>query len=146
MGETVAIIDYIGFFQGAATAELLADMGKKVLYLTGSLQAAQGLGKTTDLELWSKRAVEKGVKMIPNVSVMSIAGNQVNTMNNYTGANQTFEADNVLIANPNLADNELYYSLKNAKPELEMHLVGDACAPRRLENAIHEGFLAAIEI
>ena len=146
LGDTVAIIDYIGFFQGAATAELLADMGKKVLYLTGSLQAGQGLGKTTDFELWSKRVVEKGVKMVPNVSVMSIEGNKVNTMNNYTGANVQLEADNVLIANPNQADNALYYDLKNAKADLEIRLVGDACAPRRLENAIHEGFWAAIEI
>lgn len=146
LGDTVAIIDYIGFFQGASTAELLADMGKKVLYLTGSLQAGQGLGKTTDLELWSKRAVQKGVEMITNVSVSSIADGKVNTNNNYTGAAVSFDVDNVLIANPNQAENSLYYDLKNLKPELEMYLVGDACAPRRLENAIHEGFLAAIEI
>ena len=121
-------------------------MGKKVLYLTGSLQAGQGLGKTTDLELWSKRAVQKGVEMITNVSVSSIADGKVNTANNYTGAATAFEADNVLIANFNQADNSLYYDLKNAEPGLEMYLIGDACAPRRLENAIHEGFLAAIEI
>lgn len=146
LGDTVAIIDYIGFFQGAATAELLADMGKKVLYLTGSLQAGQGLGKTTDLELWSKRAVQKGVEMITNVSVSSIADGKLNTANNYTGEAVAFAADSVLIANPNQAENSLYYDLKNSKPGLEMYLVGDACAPRRLENAIHEGFLAAIEI
>lgn len=146
LGDTVAIIDYIGFFQGAATVELLADMGKKVLYMTGSLQAGQGLGKTTDLELWSKRVVQKGVDLITNVSVMGISGNEINTMNNYTGANKTFTADHVLIANPNQADNALYYDLKGENPDLVMYLVGDACAPRRLENAIHEGFLAAIEI
>lgn len=146
LGDTVAIIDYIGFFQGAATAELLADMGKKVLYLTGSLQAGQGLGKTTDLELWSKRVVQKGVKMIPNVSVMGINGTEINTMNNYTGANETLVADNILIANPNVAENSLYYEIKADNPELAVYLVGDACAPRRLENAIHEGFAAALEI
>lgn len=146
LGKTVAVIDYIGFFQGAGTAELLADMGKNVLYLTGSLQAAQGLGKTTDLELWSKRVAEKGVKTIPNVSVMSIEGGKVNTMNNYTGVNVQLDADDVLIANPNRADNFLYYDLKKAKDGLEIYLVGDACTPRRLENAIHEGFQAAVKL
>lgn len=146
LGDTVAVIDYIGFFQGASTAELLADMGKKVFYITGALQAAQGLGKTTDLELWSKRAAQKKIKIINNVSVMSIDGNKINTSNNYTGAVLALEADHILIANHNATNNGLYYDLKNAKQDLDIYLVGDALAPRRLENAIHEGFEAALKI
>ncbi len=146
LGDTVAIIDYIGFFQGAGTAELLADMGKQVLYLTGSLQAGQGLGRTTDLELWRKRVVRKGVQLIPNVSVIGIKEREISTSDNYTGVNQVYEADHILIANPNQANNQIYRQLKQAAPELRLFLVGDACAPRRLENAIHEGFQAAIAI
>jgi hypothetical protein len=41
------------------------------------------------------------------------------------------------------ADDGLYHALKRREPRLELHLVGDAVAPRTIERAIYEGHMAA---
>ena len=89
---------------------------------------------------------KKGVTLVTNTSVMSIQGNEMQGSNNYTGATSLWQVDHVLIANAPAANDGIYRALKEAKPDLPLFLVGDACAPRRLENAIHEGFLAGCTV
>jgi 2,4-dienoyl-CoA reductase (NADPH2) len=143
LGLKVALIDLTGSFAAASAAELLLDMGREVEIFCGSLHAAAGLGRTTDLELWTKRVKEKGCLLTPNVSVTAINGKCLTVMNNYTGATEEKIFDSVLIAAPLNALNHLYYTLKD---EIPSFLVGDALAPRNLGTAIYEGFEAALRI
>jgi 2,4-dienoyl-CoA reductase (NADPH2) len=144
LGENVLVVDQIGFYQGAAVVELLADMGKKVKMLSGGLQLGQGLGRTLDLELWQQAMAEKGVELIPNVAVIGIKGNEVQAIDNYSGAIINFEGiDNILVATGATPNDELYKELDGL---VEVHTIGDALAPRRLENAIHDGFNLAITL
>ena len=144
LGEKVAIVDLLGSYQAASTAELLKDMGKDVEIFSGALQAGHGLGRTTELDLWTKRMKEKGVKLTPNTSVISVSGHDVQIMDNYSGAVASrYGIDNVLIAAPACADSQLYYNLKS---QVQTLMIGDAVSPRLLGNAIYDGFNAAISI
>ena len=144
LGDKIAIVDLLGNYQAASTAELLKDMGKDVEILSGALQAGHGLGRTTELDLWTKRMKEKGVKLTPNTSVININGHEVQIMDNYSGTVESRHGiDNVLIAAPAVPDNQLYYQLK---PQVQTLLIGDALSPRLLGNAIYDGFNAAVSI
>jgi hypothetical protein len=41
------------------------------------------------------------------------------------------------------ANDGLYHSLRRHAPALELHLIGDASAPRQIEQAVYEGHMAA---
>ena len=56
----------------------------------------------------------------------------------YTGAEERLDGfDTVVTATLPSARDSLYHALKGAVPEL--HLVGDAAAPRGIEEAVYEG-------
>jgi hypothetical protein len=48
----------------------------------------------------------------------------------------------VVAACGGVASDGLYRELRRAAPGVEVHLVGDAAAPRQLERAIYEGHMA----
>ena len=49
-----------------------------------------------------------------------------------------------MLARGLVADNELYYELEGKVPEI--HLIGDSVEPRKIWEAVHEGFHTAREI
>lgn len=142
LGDNIIIIDQLGFYQATGIAEWLADQGKHVEVLSPALYVGQGLGRTLELELWYQRARQKNIVLTPNVSLLGVEGCTVKAIHNYSG--QVLEwskIDNVVLAVPHRANDELYFSLKGKVREL--HRIGDCLAPRRLDSAIYEGFKAA---
>ena len=49
------------------------------------------------------------------------------------------DADMIVFVGYQKAQDELYQQLLNAAPNLDIHLIGDAIAPRRLSDAVAEG-------
>jgi len=143
LGESVAIIDYLGSSAAAYTLELLLNMGKRAELICGALQPAAELSRTTDWELWYKRIRQKGATVTTDTSVLSINGRELSLMNNYSCEIISHYHDNTLIFAPLKANNSLYYEVKKEFPAA---LIGDALAPRGLGEAIYEGCEAAISI
>jgi len=142
LGENIIIIDQLGFYQATGIAELLADQGKNVEVLSPALYVGQGLGRTLELELWYQRAREKNIVLTPNVSFLGVEDRTVKAIHNYTGQELEWKnVDNVVLAVPHRANDELYFSLKGKVRKL--HRIGDCLAPRRLDSAIFEGFKVA---
>jgi hypothetical protein len=54
--------------------------------------------------------------------------------------------DALVLVNGAAAQDGLFHALKAAQPALEVHLVGDAVAPRRINDAIYEAELVARRI
>ena len=142
LGERVLFLDDDGHHQGTATAELLADLGKTVHIVTPTLFVGSELGPTQDLYLTRQRLLQKGVTFTPDFAVMEIlAGAGVKGFNVYSNEWQTIDGfDSVVAAFGNDADEALYFALKGRVREL--HRVGDCVAPRRVDSAILEGYLA----
>jgi mycofactocin system FadH/OYE family oxidoreductase 2 len=141
-GEYVIVYDQIGFHQATGTAELLAERGCKVEFVTPQFYAGGDLGITLDIELWYRRVLAKGMKLTPDYFLASLGPNSATIMNNYTG--QPRQLENVtlaVMATPQAANDTLYHQLQGKVEQL--YRVGDCVAPRRVENAILDGERAA---
>ncbi len=141
LGENVVLIDYDGHHQATATAELLAELGKKVHVITSSLFVGAELGPSQDLYLTRQRLLQKGVTFTPDFAVMEIKGTEIHGFNVYSNVWDVLGGyDSVVTAMGNDADDGLYFALKGKVPEL--YRIGDCVAPRRVDMAIHEGYMA----
>jgi len=141
LGERVLFIDYDGHHQATATAEFLAELGKTVHVVTSSLFVGSDLGPSQDLYLSRQRLLQKKVTFTPDFAVMEIAGTEVKGFNVYSNEWDAFSGyDSVVTAMGNDADEGLYFALKGRVPELVR--VGDCVAPRRVDMAIYEGYMA----
>jgi hypothetical protein len=141
-GEYVLVYDQIGFHQATGTAELLAERGCKVEFVTPQFYAGGDLGITLDIELWYRRVLAKGMQLTPDYFLASLGPNSATIMNNYTG--QPRQLENValaVMATPQAANDMLYHQLQGKVGQL--YRVGDCVAPRRVENAILDGERAA---
>ena len=141
-GEYVLVYDQIGFHQATGTAELLAERGCKVEFVTPQFYAGGDLGITLDIELWYRRVLAKGMQLTPDYFLASLGPNSATIMNNYTG--QPRQLENValaVMATPQAANDTLYHQLQGKVGQL--YRVGDCVAPRRVENAILDGERAA---
>ena len=77
----------------------------------------------------------------PDFAVMEIAGTDVRGFNVYSNEWDTFTGyDSVVTAMGNDADDELYFALKGKVADLVR--AGDCVAPRRVDMAVHEGYMA----
>ena len=141
LGDQVLFVDDDGHHQGTATAEYLADLGKTVHVVTPTLFVASELGPTQDLYLTRQRLLQKGVTFTPDFAVMEVEDGAVKGFNVYSNEWSTIAGyDSVVLALGNDADDELYFALKGRVPEL--YRAGDCVAPRRVDSAILEGYLA----
>ncbi len=138
VGEKVLFIDNDGHHQATATAELLAERGRKVHIVTSSPTIGSELGPPQDSYLSHQRLAQKGVTFTPDFAVVEIKGLEVNGLNFYSNEWQTFsDYDSVVYALGNRAEDGLYKALKGRVKEL--YRIGDCVAPRKIDMAILEG-------
>jgi hypothetical protein len=91
------------------------------------------------------RLLGKGLAYRLNTWASAIEGDKVVLFNLYTGAAETIEdVDTVVLVAGAKADDELYSALKGGVANL--HRIGDCVAPRKLDHAIYEGYLAGREM
>src|SRR6266571_579300 len=137
-GEYVMVYDQLGFHQATGTAELLAEKGCKVEFVTPQFFVGGDLSVTLDIELWYRRALAKGMQMTADHFLASFGPNSATIINNYTG--QPRQLENVALAvlvTPQAANDRLYLQLQGKVKQL--YRIGDCLAPRRVENAILDG-------
>lgn len=137
-GNKVLFIDLDGHHQGTGTAELLADLGKKVHVLVPSLFQGSALGPLQDLFLARQRLAKRGVTCTPDIAILEIQGTLVKSLNVYSNEMIDFEGyETIVLAAGNVADDRLYFALKGKVKEL--YRIGDCVAPRKTDMAIVEG-------
>jgi NADPH-dependent 2,4-dienoyl-CoA reductase/sulfur reductase-like enzyme len=129
VGDTVVVIG--GGQTGLETAEYLAEMGKSVTVI--EMQAEVG----ADMELFTRvmtmpRLEKLGIKLVPGATVTNIGADEVHC------GDEHFAADTVVLAVGQKSNDRLYGEVADAAPEV--YMIGDCVAPRRLLDAIHEGF------
>jgi mycofactocin system FadH/OYE family oxidoreductase 2 len=141
IGGKILFVDYDGHHQSTSTAEYLAELGKTVHMLTPSLFVGSELGPTQDLYLSRQRLLQKGVTFTPDFAVMEIRGTEAHGFNVYSNEWKIFEGfDTVVVAMGNYAEDSLYRALKGNVREI--YRIGDCVAPRKVDMAIFEGYMA----
>jgi len=136
-GDTVVVVDEIGFHHATSVAELLADRGCHVEIVTPGMVVGQDLGITLDMENWWMRAGAKGIVQSTDLVPMGFVGTELTLLHHPTGANQTRHLDWLVLAIPPNPVDWLYHDLVAAGVDVER--VGDCVAPRRAHAAIVEG-------
>ena len=144
VGETVAVVDQVGFHQATSTAEWLAQRGCRVEVLASALSAGQDLGLTLDHENWHRRVLALGVRVHTSVAPLGFAGGCVQGVDAWSGRPLEFGPyDTVVVANHGRPADELYQALRG---RVEVHRAGDCLAPRRAGNAVVEGEKVALAL
>jgi 2,4-dienoyl-CoA reductase (NADPH2) len=136
-GQSVVVIDELGFHHATSVAELLADRGCAVEVVTNGMVVGQDLGITLDMELWWMRAEAKGIVQSTDLVPMGLADGELTLLHHPTGQHQTRRPDWVVLAVPPNPVEWLYHDLKAAGVSVQR--VGDCIAPRRAHAAVVDG-------
>ncbi len=138
VGDKILFVDENGGHHAIATAERLADQGKKVDIVTSDLFVGVELGHIGDLYLTRQRLLQKGVTFITDVRVNKISKKTVFAKHIFTNEPIEYDRyDTIVLDMGNATDDTLYFELKGHVKEL--HRIGDSIAPRGIDMAIFEG-------
>jgi thioredoxin reductase len=131
-------------------ADYLAEKGKKVQLLTHFPSINQhwglkSLGNGTHIPLIWARLKKNSVVITPLTAINRIDRKTVTAADVITGKEQVLEdIDTVVMATGYRSDNLLSKALKGRVKEI--YVIGDCKLPRRVLDAIHEGYMTAFNI
>ena len=144
-GERVVVLDDDGSRMASGVCEVLLDAGKSVELVSRYNALFPHTLYNLDLAHVYSRVMEKGLRDRLNHWAKSFDGTTLTIFNLFTGAEDTVEdVDTLVLATGPKADEALYFALKGQVEEL--HRIGDCVAPRKLDHAIYEGYLAGREL
>ena len=146
-GRRAVVVDTLGGRQGVLTAEYLARAGWQVQFVTQLGQPAPNLAASRD---WGKAygsLRRMGVVFTTDHDLAGIGEHSVRFLDVYTKEPKEITGvDALVLLNGASAQNRLFHDLRSARKDLEVHLIGDAVAPRRINDAIFEAELVARKI
>jgi pyruvate/2-oxoglutarate dehydrogenase complex dihydrolipoamide dehydrogenase (E3) component len=144
VGNNVVILAYEDHNHALSTADYLAERGKKVEILVGTLYAGAQMDLLT-LSASYASVLSKGVVLTPLIEATEIRGNTVIACNVISNIERRIEGvDTVVMSTLGRADNALYKSLKGKVKEL--HAAGHCMAPRMLADSVLDGAVLARHI
>jgi NADPH-dependent 2,4-dienoyl-CoA reductase/sulfur reductase-like enzyme len=146
IGTPLVVFDTQGEAEGISTADWLASRGYDVTLVTSGATPGWRLDPMTR-RMVQERLVEQGVRVLTSTVVngLNAVGIRVSDVLNQREYDLEGIAT-VITAGGSTACNGLHHQLRVAAPDLEVLLVGDAYAPRRIEAAIHDGHMAGRRI
>ncbi|MCJ7520777.1 MAG: FAD-dependent oxidoreductase [Dehalococcoidia bacterium] len=150
VGDRVLIIG--GDLVGCEVAEFLADKGKQVTVVRRSPFMAEKMNPDMRMILVD-RLKQKGVRLVPGVQYMlaTDTGVRIHVRGGITAmseiaadAMKNIVADTYVIAAGSTSDTDLADALKGKTPKV--YSIGDCAEPRRILEAMREGWKTALEI
>jgi 2,4-dienoyl-CoA reductase-like NADH-dependent reductase (Old Yellow Enzyme family)/thioredoxin reductase len=124
-------------------AEFLADQGKEVELISEQFDFAQGVEDGTRLPLF-QRLRTKGVRVSLLHKLSCVGAHAVIVTDLFTREDRRIEAASVVLACGLVPDDRLARAIEGHIPQV--HVVGDALAPRRIMHATLEGARAAMAV
>lgn len=140
VGPRVAVIG--GELVGCETAEFLADKGKRVTVMRRGQEMASSVGPSLRA-FFLERLERKGVTLLTGVKYEEATPEGL-VITTRDGERRTITANAIVLAAGSVPDRRLYDEVKDKVPEI--HLVGDCVEPRKIGDAILEGYRAGMEI
>jgi NADPH-dependent 2,4-dienoyl-CoA reductase/sulfur reductase-like enzyme len=140
----VVVLDFEGHRKAAGTAEVLARAGHTTTLVALNGPALGGLVASVVSVLSLGRLRDAGVRLVEGHRLVSVGDGAVTLARIYDGAPLVLEAAAVVHAAPNVADDRLVDALRMRMRAV--HAIGDARAPRLVEDAIRDGYTFAAAI
>src|SRR5262249_50750033 len=145
IGRRVVVLDDDGTRYAAGVTEVLLDRGCEVELVSRWPALFPSTFTPLDMPHLYGRLLGKGLTYRLNSWALSVEGDSVTVFNLYTTVAETLAGvDTVVLATGPNANEDLYMALKGEVESL--HRIGDCLAPRKLDHAIYEGYLAGREL
>jgi 2,4-dienoyl-CoA reductase-like NADH-dependent reductase (Old Yellow Enzyme family) len=139
LGKRVVILDIVGHIEAIGLGELLARQGVEVTVVT-PFPLPICLDRET-LGYALPRAVQAGMRWRPNTAIAAIGEHEVTLVDVLSRRpEQIAGVDTVVVRTHGVADDGLYFALRDRVPEVVR--VGDAVAVRTCDRAIFDGHMA----
>lgn len=136
IGQKVLILADEHHQQAVSTAHFLAEAGKDVELVSRRRFAPHEIEHNTIVTLLPL-LLSRGVVLTPLTWAREVNGRSVTLYNLYDGSERTVEVDDIVVALGGAANRTLYDELRGRVPEV--HVIGDAVAPRRILYATRDG-------
>ena len=143
-GGPVVVLDFEGHRKGAGVAEALAAGGREVTLVALGPVALGALASSTVSLLALRRLAQAGVRLVEGHRLVSIATDAVQLERHYDGTPLVVPASAVVHASPHTPADGLVADLRARS--IPLRVIGDARAPRLVEDAIRDGYRAALAI
>ena len=136
--KNVIVVDHVAHFPAYAPAEALKDAGAEVMIVTPKLFVGSLLDQATMVRTL-RRLASKGVQMVPNSTAVKISDGLLHIQDTLSGQMRTEKPDVIIAAVGNQVVDTLAKELTEDFHHLNVHVIGDASAPRTILEAIREG-------
>jgi 2,4-dienoyl-CoA reductase-like NADH-dependent reductase (Old Yellow Enzyme family)/thioredoxin reductase len=141
VGEEVIVAG--GGMVGCETAEFLAEKSKKVVIVEMLDEAGCDMESVTR-KIVLKRLAEKNVKILTNTVICDIMDEGILALNKKRNKMEVVKGESIVLALGAKPNDELAKELDGCVKEL--YLIGDCVKPRRISDAMLEGFDVARQI
>jgi len=146
VGRSVVVLDDDGARYGSGVVELLLAEGRRVELLTPYNAPFPASAETADMpRVYSRVFGNPAFSYEAGAWLSGIEPGRVTALSLFGGGERTIDGvDTVVLATSPRADDSLYKELKAAG--VNVHRVGDCVAPRELDHAVFEGYVAGREL
>lgn len=144
LGARVVLFDEDGYYEAIEVAELIAERGAELTFVTCFAQAAREVPRANQMSMLG-RLDELGVTVVPTTWFEGTDGRDVVIENLYSHRERRIaDVDAIVHIGGKSVRDTLHHDLAGRVQTLE--LIGDAFMPRRIMDAVREGHDVALRI
>jgi 2,4-dienoyl-CoA reductase-like NADH-dependent reductase (Old Yellow Enzyme family) len=143
-GAHVLVVDDNGDYLPLGLARLLAGSGRQVTVVTSDAMVGRKLEATLDWPWIMPRVVAAGVQIRTSTFVDRIGVGEVELRSALGGAPEVIAADTVVLSMMRESEDSLYQQLHSRG--VAVRRIGDAVAPREVDDAVLEGFREGLAV
>ncbi len=140
----VVVLDFEGHRKGGGVAEVLAAGGRDVTLVALGPAPLAALASATVGMLALRRLAQHGVRLVEGHRLLAIDADAVHLERIYDGTRLVLETRAVVHASPHTPEDGIVRELRARS--IEVRAIGDARAPRLVEDAIRDGYRRALAI
>jgi len=151
-GGRVVVFDDDHYYMGGVMAELMAEKGCDVTYVTPASEASTWTRNTMEQHFIQKRMLEKGIRIRSFMLLESIGTDEAVLACTFTGRQERLAIDAVVLVTARLPNEQLFVDLKARQSEWadagidSVLAIGDAQAPATIAHATYAGHRYAEEL
>ena len=151
LGKRVLVIDNDPYYMGSAMAQLIAEKGHEVTYVTYGETVGPYLRLVLEEQRMLMRLMELGVTTINHHIAVAVESGKAVLLNIYKGEEMTVEYDSVMLVTHKTSNCDLYDQLQGSPDDMSnagiesIHLIGDAHTPGVIAQATFSGTRLARE-
>ena len=137
LGEHVVVYDITRLWPGLGTAEFLVNKGKRVDIITPFLNIGEQL-EPGNVFLALQRIMDKDVRLLTSTALKKIEGSRLFVESVLTHREQTIEEVETVVLSVGSRSNRALYDELKGRTAKELYFIGDAVAPRLIQQVIFE--------